>query len=111
MKNGRIHEQYILALGKYYNSPAGARMYNKDKNLMDLFVYFKYYLPNAEYQLFIESLVTLLIDLRNNVPLNAFDFIRKKMGVRDVSDLITLKDFNRSSINYNSLNTPEESPI
>ena len=68
---------------------------------MDLIIYFKYYLPNDEYSHFIDSLYIMLIELKNKIHTNAFDYIRGHMGIRNINDLVILKGLPKDKINYN----------
>lgn len=80
---GRIIENYFSALRPSYSR-------DTDKCIMDLLVYFKYYLPDAEYQLMMCELQEMLSNLQTQITPNAFDNVRGEMGIKDLSDLETL---------------------
>ena len=91
---GRIIEQYFRQL-----SPGYAR--NLDQKLMDLFVYFKYYLPQTEYKRFILELKTMLINLQAKIHPHAFEYVRGQMGIKHLADLDTLISLPKNDIEYN----------
>lgn len=92
---GRIVETYFSILPKTYRSTS------TDQKLMDLFVYFKYYLPANEYNKFIDKLYNMIIDLQSKISPHAFDYIRGHMGVKNIEDLVTLKYTHKDKIDYN----------
>ena len=72
-----------------------------DQKIVDLIIYFKYYLSNKEFGRFIDTLYNMLTDLQQKLHPNAFDYIRGHMGIRNVDDLIMLKNFPKEKIDYN----------
>ena len=64
-------------------------------------MYFKYYLPNAEYKIFISKLYNMLSDLQQHIQPNAFEYVRSKMGIRNLNDLYILRDMLKDDIDYN----------
>ena len=58
--SGRILEQYFAALGTGYSKKL-------DQRLVDLIVYFKYYLPRSEYKRFIYDLKGMLLELQAKI--------------------------------------------
>lgn len=92
--SGRIKEKYILALRASYNT-------ENNKQILDLLVYFKYYLPASEYSKLIKELQTLLTNLRHRISYDAFEYIRGQMGIKDLDDLELLKSLPKPPINYN----------
>jgi abortive infection bacteriophage resistance protein len=92
---GRIIENYISSLRPSYSK-------NSDKRIFDLLVYFKYYLPDKEYQKMISIFQNMLADLQNSISTNAFDNIRGQMGIKDLTDLDTLKSLKKAPIPYNN---------
>lgn len=95
---GRIIENYISSLRPSYSK-------NTDKCIFDLLIYFKYYLPNDEYQLMMGELQDMLINLQTHITENAFDNVRGQMGIKDLSDLEKLKALPKPPINYNAFDT------
>ena len=93
-RSGRILEKYFSILSRSYSRDA-------EQKIFDLIVYFKYYLPITEYTHFIDKLYNMLSELKQNLHPNAFDYVRGKMGIKSIEDLITLKNFSKSEINYN----------
>lgn len=95
---GRIIEKYISSLRSSYCR-------DSDKRIFDLLVYFKYYLPNNEYQKMMTTFQQMLANLQNHVSPNAFDSIRGKMGIKDITDLDILKSLPKATIPYNLFDT------
>ena len=91
---GRIIEKYISAL-----RPAYVR--DRRQCLFDLFVYFKYFLPLDEYNIFISNLKLLLFELKGNISNNAFENVRGKMGIKNLEDLDCLLLLPKNDIPYN----------
>jgi Abortive infection bacteriophage resistance protein len=96
-KNSRIKERYISDLSPHYRR-------EEEKKIFDLIVYFKYYLPNNEYTDFINEFYALLCGLKDQIHPNAFDYIRGKIGIRELNDLLTLRDMKKNDIDYNKFN-------
>lgn len=90
---GRIKERYIKQLRKSYSK-------GSEKRLMDMLVYFKYYLPDKEYKAMMTELQNKLERLKNAVQPNAFDNIRGQMGIKDLTDLEILKNLKKDEIKY-----------
>lgn len=93
-KDGRIIERYISLLQKTYSK-------DKEKRIFDLLVYFKYYLPDNEFQTMINELYDMLKKLSDSITKNAFDNIRGEMGIKDLEDLVKLKNLPKKKIDYN----------
>lgn len=93
-KDGRIIERYIGLLKKAYSK-------DKEKRIFDLLIYFKYYLPNNEFQIMINELYNILKNLSESITKNAFDNIRGEMGIKDLEDLVKLKNLPKKKIDYN----------
>ena len=51
------------------------------------------------------ELQNLLTNLQNCISTNAFDNIRGQMGIKDLTDLETLKSLNKAPIPYNNFDT------
>lgn len=93
-RNGRINEKYLRSLRASYCRDTVQRIF-------DLLVYFKYYLPQHEYDLCVMELHKMLTTLKSKIHPNAFDYIRGKIGIKNMDDLLILKDLPKSEINYN----------
>lgn len=93
-RSGRINERYFRSLRKSYCR-------DTDQRIFDLLVYFKYYLPCSEYNCFIDELYSMLSKLETQLQPNAFGYIRGKMGIKDMNDLLILKSLPKNEINYN----------
>lgn len=91
---GRIIEKYFKMLNSGYTR-------NLEQKLFDLFVYFKYYLPQNEYKQFISELKTMLINLQSKIHPHAFEYVRGQMGIRALDDLDILLGFPKDDIDYN----------
>lgn len=91
---GRIIENYISSMRPSYSREA-------DKQIIDLLIYFKYYLPNNEYVKMMSELQTMLTCLQNKIIPSAFDNIRGQMGIKNLTDLEILKNLPKATINYN----------
>ncbi len=96
--SGRILEGYFRSLRRSYSRES-------EKKIMDLLVYFKYYLPDQEYNALITEIQTMLIGLKESITTNAFDNIRGQMGIKDLADLEDLKNLPKSTIEYNKFDT------
>ncbi|MCI9617984.1 MAG: Abi family protein [Eubacterium sp.] len=93
-KNGRIIETYINSLQKTY-------LKNDEKRIFDLLIYFKYYLPQNEFEMMINELYDMLKQLSDSITENAFDNIRGAMGIKDLEDLLKLQRLPKKKIDYN----------
>jgi abortive infection bacteriophage resistance protein len=94
-KKGRIKEKYFKQLRKSYSR-------DTEKKLIDLLVYFKYYLPASEYKSMMKELMNMMLSLEKAVSRNAFDNIRGQMGIKDMRDLQILIELQKDKINYNT---------
>lgn len=100
MKNnpnkGKIKEKYIQKqLRKSYSRES-------EKRIIDLLVYFKYYLPDKEYKNMMEEIQVKLEKLKDLVQPNAFDNIRGQMGIKSLEDLEILKNLPKKAIKHHS---------
>ena len=91
--SGRILEKYLRMLGRGYTR-------DLNQTIFDLLVYFKYYLPKSEYKQFMNELKSMLTDLQNKIHPHAFEYVRAKMGIKDLRDLDTLLSFPKNEIDY-----------
>lgn len=93
-RTGRILEKYFRSLGRGY-------IRDLDQKIFDLIVYFKYFLPRSEYKQFISELKIMLSELENKIHPHAFEYIRGKMGIKDIRDFDMLLSFPKDEIEYN----------
>ncbi len=91
--SGRILEGYFKSLRPTY-------LKDKDKKIMDLLVYFKYYLTDKDFKDMMGELQKMLLKLQADVSTNAFDNVRGKMGIKNLNDLETLKNLPKTKILY-----------
>ncbi len=96
--SGRIQEGYFRSLRPTYFK-------DKDKKLMDLLVYFKYYLTDSDFKNMMGKLQKMMFKLQAEVSINAFDNVRGKMGMRNLDDLVTLKNLPKTKIMYHKFDT------
>ena len=92
--SGRILEKYFRLLGQGY-------VHDLNQRIMDLIVYFKYFLPKGEYKQFISELKVMLADLQSRIHPHAFEYVRGQMGIKNLSDLDALVSFPKDNIEYN----------
>lgn len=78
---------------------------DSDKRIIDLLVYFKYYLPEGEYKIMIHEFRKMLEELEKKIPTGAFANIRGQMGIKDLDDLDVLRDLPKKKIQYNKFDT------
>lgn len=95
-KAGRIKEKYISQMRSSYLSSK-----NSNQKLLDIIIYFKYYLPSKEFSDFISELKVMLFYLKNHIHPSAFDYVRGHMGIKDLTDLDVVVGFEKVDINYN----------
>lgn len=92
--DGRIFEGYLKQMRSSYNKV-------QEKRILDLLIYFKYYLSDDDYKNVIDDIKNMLTELQNNISKNAFDNVRGKMGIKDLNDLDLLKNMQKDTVNYN----------
>lgn len=97
-RSGRILEKYFRSLRQSY-----AR--DLDQKIMDLIVYFKYFLPKNEYKQFIMELKSMLAKLQTQIHPHAFEYVRGQMGIKNLQDLDTLLNLPKDEIEYNKFGT------
>lgn len=81
--SGRILDPYYTQLPTSYSRCT-------EKNIFDILVYFKYFLPTEEFTPMIIELKNMLIELQNTLQTNAFDNVRGQMGIKNLNVLDTL---------------------
>ena len=91
--SGRILDPYYTHLPSSYSRCT-------EKNIFDILVYFKYYLPKEEYTPMIVELKNMLKELQNTLHPNAFDHVRGQMGIKNLNVLDTLISLPKPKIEY-----------
>lgn len=96
--SGRILDPYYAQLPTAYSRCT-------KKNIFDILIYFKYFLPKEEFSPMIIELKNMLIELQNTLQPNAFDNVRGQMGIKDLNVLDTLIALPKSKIEYHKFDT------
>lgn len=96
--SGRILDPYYTQLPTSYSRCT-------EKNIFDILVYFKYFLPTEEFTPMIIELKNMLIELQNTLQTNAFDNVRGQMGIKNLNVLDVLIALPKSKIEYNKFDT------
>lgn len=96
--SGRILDPYYTQLPTSYSRCT-------EKNIFDILVYFKYFLPTEEFTPMIIELKNMLIELQNTLQTNAFDNVRGQMGIKNLNVLDALIALPKSKIQYHKFDT------
>lgn len=96
-KGGRIKTKYMDMLAPSY-------LNDRDKRVIDLLVFMKYFTPHNEYQRFISDVEKTIEKLQREIRRAAFDKVRAELGFKDMNHLKKLCE-NKKVINYNKLST------
>ena len=96
--SGRILDHYYTQLPTSYSRCT-------EKNIFDILVYFKYFLPTEEFTPMIIELKKMLIELQNTLQTNAFDNVRGQMGIKNLNVLDALIALPKSKIEYHKFDT------
>lgn len=96
--SGRILDPYYTQLLTSYSRCT-------EKNIFDILVYFKYFLPTEEFTPMIIELKNMLIELQNTLQTNAFDNVRGQMGIKNLNVLDALIALPKSKIEYHKFDT------
>ena len=96
--SGRILDPYYAQLPMSYSRCT-------EKNIFDILVYFKYFLPTEEFAPMMMELKNILIELQNTLQTNAFDNVRGQMGIKNLNVLDTLITLPKSKIEYHKFDT------
>lgn len=78
--NSRVKSPYFDIMAKSYNK------YNT-RTVVDIIVYFKYFLSYNDFKEFLEYFIANLETLKNDVPYESFKKIISYMGIKNISDL------------------------
>lgn len=92
-------------LGPYYTQLPTSYSRCNEKNIFDILVYFKYFLPTEEFTPMIIELKNMLIELQNTLQTNAFDNVRGQMGIKNLNVLDVLIALPKSKIEYHKFDT------
>ena len=95
------HGRSARILEKYFGMLRPGYRRNLNQSLFDLIVYCKYFLPKNEYKQFITELKTMLSSLKAKIHPHAFEYVRGRMGILDISDLDKLLNLPKDEIEYN----------
>ena len=87
---GNINSTFFCALPQSYR-----RNREGNKKLMDLIIYFRYYLDDRSYYNFIDEVYNLLDKLQKNISTSAYDYVRGKMGIKNKDHLLMLKTISK----------------
>lgn len=82
--SGRIKCEYLKLLPASYAA-------NSAPKIMDLLVYFKYYLSSEDYNILLDEFRGYLTALQEEIPAHAFDYVRGQLGLKDIAHLQLLK--------------------
>lgn len=96
--SGRIFDPY------YTQFPPSYRRCTQ-KNIFDILVYFKYFLPKEEFEPMIMELKNMLIELQKVLQPNAFDNVRGQMGIKNLNIFDTLIALQKPKIEYHKFDT------
>lgn len=96
--SGRILDPYYTQLPTSYSRCT-------EKNIFDILVYFKYFLPTEEFTPMIIELKNMLIELQNTLQTNAFDNVRGQMRIKNLNVLDALIALPKSKIEYHKFDT------
>lgn len=96
--SGRILDPYYTQLPTSYSRCT-------EKNIFDILVYFKYFLPTEEFTPMIIELKNMLIELQNTLQTNAFDNVRGQMEIKNLNVLDALIALPKSKIEYHKFDT------
>ncbi len=91
---GKIIERY------HKNLLPNIYIKEKNKKLIDLIVYMKYYLCTSEYSRLLTDLKKLLNNLKKKIPDNSFDYVRAQLGIENLEHLVLLDKFDIKEIYY-----------
>ena len=92
-------------LDPYYTQLPTSYSRCTEKNIFDILVYFKYFLPTEEFTPMIIELKNMLIELQNTLQTNAFDNVRGQMGIKNLNVLDALIALPKSKIEYHKFDT------
>lgn len=94
-KDGRVNDPFAT-----YLSDRKVYIKHRSQRIMDVIVYLRYFLPDTEYYTFVDEVINLFAVLKIKINPNAFDRVRGELGLRNINDLIALKQ-TKKEILYN----------
>jgi len=83
-KNSRVHTDYMNSLAPSYSK-------ERNRKIIDLLVYMKYYLSEKDYNSLIKNFIKLLTKLSQTIHNQAFDKVRVSLGIKDVNHINELR--------------------
>lgn len=87
---GALKMEWVRHLPKSYR-----RNTSRDKRIIDFIITLRYYLQDEDYYIFLDEVYELLSLLREEIPTVAFDYVRGKMGIKNMEDIECLKGTNK----------------
>lgn len=91
--NGRIYAPHFDCLPNSYKR-------ERRQMIMDIIVYMRYYLSDSDYKKFVNEIKLLLLNLKSNINISAFDKVRADMGIKNIDHLDDLLKI-KKNIEYN----------
>lgn len=91
--SGRIYTPYFACLSSGYRR-------ERRQMIMDIIIYMRYYLSNSDYKKFVNEIKSLLLNLKGNINIAAFDKVRADMGIKNLDHLDELLKI-KKDIEYN----------
>ena len=110
VRNSCAHNERIYTMKQlgnriktpYFDSLARSYSEGRERKIIDLLVYLKYYCPSSEYSEFIEKVKVALLSLQTEIRANAFDQVRAAIGIKNLAHLDKLCE-QPKEIKYNDL--------
>jgi abortive infection bacteriophage resistance protein len=97
--DSRIHSDYMNTL-----SPSYSR--ERDRKIIDLLIYMKYFLPDDEYRVLMNKVHSLLSELQGSINVHSFEWVRGALGVKDIKHINQLLNIPKATpINYNKISS------
>lgn len=108
VRNSCAHNERIYTLSRKNKRIAGTyfkrlpESYQRDRTqtIFDLLIYLKYYLSKEDYIELINGVDRMMRELQATIPDSAFEYVRSKMGIKDLSHFSTLLS-DAKEIEYN----------
>lgn len=108
VRNSCAHNERIYGMGAkneriltpYFNLLPRSYTRCRDRMIVDLLVYMRYYLDNRNYKKFITEIKEMLLELQKDIKPAAFNKVRADLGIKDLSHLDILLSISKK-IEYN----------
>lgn len=93
IRNSCAHNEGIYGMIREGRVLQSFKEFLPDRNqyIMDLLIYMRYFLPDGEYNIFIDKIIDLLDTLKSKLTNEAFNRVRVDMGIKNIDDLNILK--------------------